>query len=164
MQKLKTIALLLVLTIPLRSFACACSGVSSLEQSIGETAFVAGIQVLHVDTLKIKQDSKDRPEKLYAKYTALLTEKFKGSSVGDTIFIYTTFSDCGYFFKPGLKYILFAELTPFKDHGSEYPVGRNTFWTNSCTYTSIFSDGSARAVKNALRPGADKVVPGKLNE
>lgn len=164
MQKLKTFVLLLVLTIPLRSIACACTGDSSFEQAITGTTFVAKIQVLRVDTLKIKQESQDRPERLYAKYTALLTERFKGSSVGDTISIYTTFSDCGYFFKPGLKYILFAELTPFKEHGSEYPVGRNTFWTNNCTYTSIFSDDKARVIKNALKPGADKVVPIKLNK
>lgn len=162
MNKLIILILPLLLAISSGSFACACAGSGEIsKESISRTKFVAVIQILAVDTIKIKHESSSRPFHFYAKYTARLIQKFKEFDSSDVIFVYSTLSDCEYVFKPGLKYILFADSLRFKDPGN-YSGSNNLFETSFCSPTTSYNESRVRAIKDVLKPRADKVVPVNL--
>ncbi len=136
--------------------ACSCIGESTVESGYKSADIVTSGQVISIETewlpdsTRIKEmvelgfpaDSLDKRFNGYylRKVLILVDTVYKGSNRSDTLAIYTGMGngDCGYRFREGQKYIIYADTDSyfgafFRDQ--EFPDGQNVYWTNICKRT-----------------------------
>lgn len=157
--------------------ACRCNDPGPVRGSYERKGIIVSAKVIRIDTVAYSEtilesevkrtvlDLKDDPGRLalftsksLLKVTVLVTERFKGEGIPNTITIYTPVlgASCGFRFQLNQEYIiyegggLFGSL--FFDGGKELKNLKkpHTYWTHACTRTRVFDESEAKALR-ALR-------------
>ena len=162
-------------------YGCKCGGPGTIKESFkGSSVIVHGRVVdkrltSFEKTMKtakvnyVRDKLKDDKKKLQLflsdfvyEIRLVVKESFKGSSVGDTLTIYTTMTSgsCGYWFdlnkeyivytlKSSWHYFLFLTETERKENFEK----ENTYWAHACTRTAEYHDSEAIELRD-LQKGA----------
>ncbi len=167
-MKLKKAIIITVLVIGLgiHSYACKCADDRTIAESFkGSTLVVHGrviskelisfaetIRPNKVNEVKEKlKNDQQKPQMFESDFIFEIKlevmEDFKGSSVRDTVTIYTTKNNgsCGYKFEMGKEYIVYALKKSFQyylfltepDRKKDFER-ENTFWTDTCMRTADY--------------------------
>jgi hypothetical protein len=146
------------------AFACDCIGDESVKSAIKNSNIVIrGLiisreSIIYVDTLKLFEDSTKKEFavplftwKLY-KYRVVVTEKYKGKNLTDTITIMTGVGngDCGFPFETGKEYIIYGiSKNPYQKkylRMEKAETLKGTYWTDICTRTTLYNDKERSAI------------------
>jgi hypothetical protein len=172
MKAKKTIIIVIILVvIGNSSYACKCDGERTIAGSFKGSALIVHGRVLSkqlvsfAETMRankaneVKEILKADQKKLQLFESNFIfeiklevVESFKGSSVRDTLTIYTTrnSSSCGYRFELGKGYIVYALKKSFQysmfltglDEKESFEKD-NTYWTNHCMRTTEYYKSEA---------------------
>jgi hypothetical protein len=144
MKQFILILLFTYLSIP--SKACSCIGESTAENEIKKSEIVVLGKVNSIERVYIKFKNLDDFEKIDSTLSGLFLNKisfqvtsiFKGKRSMKNITIYTGIGggDCGFYFKKGLEYILYASKQNL-DFSKKFNTENfsESFWTDICTRT-----------------------------
>ena len=154
--------------------ACKCSDPGSVKDSFNRGGIIIKATVIGIDTVaysetlvekeakQIERSLKDKPQRLafftsksLFKVRVLVTERFKGENIIDTIAIYTPMfgGSCGYRFQMNKEYIIYGSgrgfySTFFDRKDEDGRVEReHTYWTNHCTRTKMFDEMEAKELR-----------------
>ena len=166
---LKFILSIMMMGFFVTGYACKCGGPGTVKESYETTDLIIYGRVASIDTVLLsetvtEEDAKEVEEKLrgdqmlqYFKGTYVLrigfeiVEKYKGQSDPAKAIIYTPWqrSACGFSFKKGKEYILYASTRNSfafifqKENEGKIFKKENTFWTTRCTRTAEYSKQEA---------------------
>jgi len=165
-MRLKFILTIIILGLFGQGYACKCGGPGTVKESFKSTDLIVYGKVISIDTVvlpetikkgdvvRVKESLKSDKQKLeYFEMTFVLKtefeiiEKYKGNSHPKTIVIYTPMlsATCGYRFKKGEEYIVYASTKNFlafmfqKGNETKRFEKNNTFWTTHCTRTTEYA-------------------------
>jgi hypothetical protein len=144
--------------------ACDCKPTPSVEESMRSSQLVIGGTVIEARYGKQLEQSPGYLDSLSQRlgqvqfgpvrsneYTILVTEAFKGASIGDTVILRTALdpvTDCGLRLSIGEKYIVYAKAVSRGD--TYYDQRRSiTFTTSACSRTRLSSRAELRAINKA---------------
>lgn len=130
---MKKALLILLLIIPYFSEACTCIGKESIEEAYKSADLVISGEIVSIEEIVSKVEY-DIDWTLY-EVVIKTNESFKnGLNSLIKIFTGTGGGDCGYVFKEGENYIIYANL---------YVINReNEYMTDDCMRTILVSDSS----------------------
>jgi hypothetical protein len=164
---------LLVLGLARQAYSCKCDGERSVKESFtGHSIIVDGKVVskqlipfertMDAGTVeyvrnKLKKDKTQlqifQADSVY-EIRLLVKESFKGSSIGDTLTIYTRTSSCGFRFQLDREYIVYTLTKSGHYHdflseseSEEKFEKENTYWAHGCTRTTLYDNAEATELR-----------------
>lgn len=147
-------------------YACSCREERTVKEGIKHSDAVVVGEIISKDLVTLEDLSEHMVllgddsiayvgypfETVVARYELVMTGKYKGKVTRDTIEIYTGLGggDCGVNFQKGQHYIIYGrEETYFgpKNNNWPYPKGRNIYWTNTCSRTTLENSEEISAIE-----------------
>jgi hypothetical protein len=176
-NKLKGLLIIVILLFRVgNSLACSCESVSSLEEAFNYSDAVFHGKVVNKSLVtyaeSIRKEAADSIRKnldenklslfdyeFILKVEFEIKTCFKGNIFNDTIVIYTTrtSASCGYTgFEVGKDYIVYGSLKSYafwafiKNSNAINFEKQNTFWTNHCTRTDVYTYEEAKRLEKIM--------------
>jgi hypothetical protein len=177
-MKLKFILTTLLLGLFWQGYSCKCGGPGTVKESFASTDLIVHGKVISIDTVLlpetikevevkgIKERLKNDKRKLQdfemthvLKIGFEIIEKYKGSSHPKKVVIYTPLhsATCGYRFKKGKEYIVYASTKNFfaltfqNENETTRLEKENTFWTIHCTRTAEYAKSEAAELRRVKK-------------
>lgn len=134
------------------TFPCSCVGKSRIKKEIQKADVLFSGKILAKNVFAIKNEYV--PEEFYirkAEYIILVTKKYKGKIVNDTLKIITGLGngDCGFEFLIGHTYIIYASYSD-KYYESGERVAR-FLNTDVCTRTKPYNEIENRKIEKYIK-------------
>jgi hypothetical protein len=125
-----------LLTSSIKACACSCY-TQAREKGLDNAKNVFTGKILSRDLIKVDRDKKGNST-MQAKYTVLITERYKGKVNTDTVEILTGLGggDCGFNFNIGEVYTIYTGSQ--KIRFSETKKSKKINYTSICTRTNLF--------------------------
>ena len=165
MRNLKIKLTLVLLLINTGIYACSCIGQRIVKEEIKYSdAILVGTVISKelvtlTDSTAIKMYNSESTitegfhfETTIAKYKLLVKSKYKGKITADIVEIYTGLGggDCGVRFELGKEYIVYGKKETYfgqKNNNWQFPRGKNIFWTDICSRTTLANKEEIKAVE-----------------
>lgn len=165
-MKLKALALLFAVLLPVANFACTCIGEQNVEAAKKQVDVVFSGTVLHsqeieLEYLKAFVEMCQRnnyelinPYKQHLmRHTVLTDVCYKGKVRGDTAIVYSGVGggDCGFHFDEGDRYIIYGNKKTYfgtKNNNYDWPEGKGIFWTHICQQTCLWNEEEVEALED----------------
>ena len=152
-----TLTILTILLLSNEAKACTCIGERTVKDEIkNKDAVFVGI-ITESEEMRIYDTLSPNKTifRVEMKYTIVIETVYKGRQISDTAFIFTGSGsgDCGYNFKIGQKYIVYAGHLKTEDryNGQVYIDKKSAFYTTICTRTRKYQDEEIKEIKKHLR-------------
>jgi hypothetical protein len=164
-MKLKLILTTLLLGLFWQGYSCKCGGPGTVKESFASTDLIVQT-IKEVEVKGIKERLKNDKRKLQdfemthvLKIRFEIIEKYKGSSHPKKVVIYTPLhsATCGYRFKKGKEYIVYASTKNFfaltfqNENETTRVEKENTFWTIHCTRTAEYAKSEAAELRRVKK-------------
>lgn len=149
--------LLLILLFKFQSRACSCIGESSVKEEIKQHAAVFVGTVIHSEEIRIIDTSYSMQQisRAEMKFWLVVETTYKGNELTDTVFVYTGTGggDCGFDFKVGQQYIVYAENLREEDRFERSVTNslKGIFYTTICTRTKPFNAQEILEIEKVVR-------------
>ena len=152
-RNIKTSVFLILFLVSFYSFACTCLGKLTLKESFKQSDVIFWGEVKNKKLISIKNPEVNFTVKYY-KVSFEVKEIFKGRIKKDTITILTGIGggDCGYHFKIGKDYVVYARyekvynLIVLKEKVPKF------LFTNICTRTTYKTEEEIKKIKEFKKP------------
>ena len=146
------------------SMACDCIDAGSVKTAVKQSAIVVKAKVISVETwysngdsgLYINKKLSDKNFEVQLRYKFVVLEKYKGNTILDTITIITPAFEtaCGYIFKKGKKYLVYAYSKAVIGEIKKRAIRNeapNIYETNICTRTKPVNSKEIGEIREAMR-------------
>lgn len=136
--------------------ACTCIETSIKYEVMNKEAIIAGTIIQEEEITIYDTLSPNRIlSRIEMKFTVEIDNIYKGQFNSDTVFVYTGSGggDCGYRFKLGEKYIIYAgSLNPYVRYDGQIVNDSNiAFYTTICSRTRLFKYAEIKELKKQLK-------------
>ena len=161
----KFLITLLILT-SYNVIACECIIIKSVEKEFQNADYVLSGKVISVEFVQIHSNNGKKTEirtselrdelnifkgRILSKITLETTEIFKGEKRKKEIVIFTGSGggDCGFYFKKGEKYLIYAFKNSWgtKELRESKRKYRNVLYTDTCTRTNVLDDTEVKKIR-----------------
>ena len=145
-------------------FACSCIGDISVKDEIKKSDAVFVGTIFDREEIKIYDTlSSDRTiYRIEMKYAISIETVYKGKHISDTTFIFTGSGggDCGFNFKTGSKYIVYAlnHKIEGRYNGQLYIDKKSAFYTTICKRTKLFDTTEIKEIEKHLKKQNKKSI------
>lgn len=138
-------------------FACSCIGDISVKDEIKKSDAVFVGTIFNREEIKIYDtlSSNRTIFRIEMKYAMSIETVYKGKHISDTTFIFTGSGggDCGFNFKIGSKYIVYAlnHKVEGRYNGQLYIDQKSAFYTTICKRTKLFDTTEIKEIEKHLK-------------
>jgi TonB family protein len=150
-----TILLLTIMSVDI--FACSCIGDINVKDEIKKSDAVFVGTIFDKEEIKIYYTLSSNMSiyRIEIKYAMSIETIYKGKHISDTTFIFTGSGggDCGFNFKTGSKYIVYAQnhKVEGRSNGQLYIDQRSAFYTTICKRTKLFDTSEIKEIEKYLK-------------
>lgn len=155
LKSIKYILIILIIAlIEFETQACSCDKKSTFKNEIRSASVIFVGTVVNSEEIKIF-DTLDQRYKIKMKYTLIIDNIYKGQCFNDTMYVFTgkEYSDCGFNFQIGKKYIVYGRNLMINIRGIEqiFIDGKPAVYTSICTRTRLYQKREIKKIKKYLK-------------